>query len=527
MLNFQTTPVPHEEARRRIADKPAVARDVFDRLPEEMQARAFTITGIEDMDVVQAVRDEIAKLPAGADWDTVKREVMAKISPWFTAEGAAARAQTLMSHHAFAAYSATQARIMDEMIDVFPFRQYLSTGDGKVRASHRALHEIILPATHVFWTYHTPPWEWNCRCQVVELTEEDRDEEYARDEKRAPEHRRVLEGASLRQLDQGSLNRGLSTNVDVRTPKERGGNYQWSARDQSVPYDEIRKRWDSQTATDFEGWARGVELEGGGDLLSYLSGKPTTPGPQTLTQPRPETFAAALAKLGLDAKAKWSRKDIADLKSSLRLADPAQQGDHIASITGARRTGALTETEIRRTVQDLLDIVPRSVADTLPKLQIKLVDTSLGGANGQYDPGKHVVEVTTANLRGSKGEKRRRELRRVLSHELMHWMHLSAKGPAADAYRAAIKAHYAARTAGEPLIGGQYRRDKWWDLYAGKEYRFEKGDPAGVEVPTRYYELWETPDILASVMDPAQNPDAAAIRETFSLVHSFFDTVTP
>lgn len=271
-LNFLTTPVPHEEARRRIADKPAVARDVFDRLPEEMQARAFTITGIEDMDVVQAVRDEIAKLPAGADWDKVKKEVMAKISPWFTPEGAAARAQTIMSHHAFAAYSSTQARIMDEMIDVFPYRQYLSTKDGKVRASHAALHEIILPANHEFWTYHTPPWEWNCRCQVVELTEEDRDEELANDAKRAPENRRVLQGSALKQLDQGSLNRGLSTNVDVRTPKERGGNYQWSARDTTLPYEEIKTRWDAQTAADFETWA-GKQAVGLDNLLDVLQGR--------------------------------------------------------------------------------------------------------------------------------------------------------------------------------------------------------------------------------------------------------------
>lgn len=273
MINFLTTPVPHEEARKTIADKPAVARDVFDGLPDEMKARAFTITGIEDMDVVQAVRDEIAQLPAGADWDKVKKSVAEKISPWFTEEGAAVRAETIMRHHAFAAYSATQARIMDEMADVFPFRQYLSTKDGKVRASHRALNEIILPAKHEFWTYHTPPWEWNCRCQVVELTEEDRDEEYARDQKRAPETRRVLQGSALNQLDTGSLNRGLSTNVDVRTPKERGGNYQWSARDQSLPYAEIKTRWEPEVQAIFETWAGKTLIDLGSSLFDWLTGK--------------------------------------------------------------------------------------------------------------------------------------------------------------------------------------------------------------------------------------------------------------
>lgn len=524
-LAFLTRPVPHDTARRSIADKPAVTRDVFDRLPDEMKARAFTITGIEDHDVLQAVRDELATLPAGADWDEVKGKIMARISPWFTPEGAAARAQLLMSHHAFAAYSATQARIMDEMIDVFPFRQYLSTKDGKVRASHRALNEIILPADHPFWEKHTPPWEWNCRCQVVELTEEDRDEEYAKDQKRNPEDRRVLEGVSLRQLETGSLNRGLSTNVDVRTPKERGGSYEWSARDASLPYAEIRKRWDTQTATDFEIWATGIQLDGGGNLFSYLSGAPTTPAPRLTPALRAATFAEAVTNLGLDSKDLWTRKDIADLRSSIRVADPAKQADHIASIVGARSRGALQEKEIRRTVQDLLDILPRSMADTLPKVTIKLVDTSIGGsANGDYDFNNYVVRVTTLHLKGRKGEYRRRELRRILSHELMHWAHMSSTGPAAEAYRKAIRDHYATRTAGEALIGG-YRRDKWYDLYAGREYPWEakSGGAAGLEVPTRYYEIWETPETITALMDPKQNNHAAAARETFAIVHTFFD----
>ena len=273
MLNFLTTPVPHEEAVRLIADKPAVMREVFDELPDELKSRAFTITGIEDFDVLQAVRDEIATLPAGADWNKVKKSVMEKISPWFTEEGAAARAELLMQHHAFAAYSASQARIMDRMKHVFPYRQYLSTGDHLVRASHAALNGIILPADHSFWTYHTPPWEWNCRCQVVELTEEDRDEELARDADRPPEQRRVLQGASLRQLDQGSLNRGLTTNVDVRTPKERGGNYQWSALETTLPYEEIKTRWTPVVAELFESWAAKIIVNAGASLFDWLAGK--------------------------------------------------------------------------------------------------------------------------------------------------------------------------------------------------------------------------------------------------------------
>lgn len=272
-MKFATQPIPHSEARDLIASKPAVAREIFDALPDELRGRAFTITGIEDFDVLQAVRDEIAKLPAGGDWNAIKKEVAAKISPWLDEAEANKRASLLLSHHGFAAYSATQARIMDTMTDIFPYRQYLSTGDSKVRASHAALDGIILPADHPFWEKHTPPWEWNCRCQVVELTAEDADEEKERDEKRDPAQRRVLGEMEQRMIREGSLVRGPSQRVDVRTPKERGGSYEWSARDAALPYAEIRERWDAETRGAFERWAGKLLISLGHSLLDALIGR--------------------------------------------------------------------------------------------------------------------------------------------------------------------------------------------------------------------------------------------------------------
>ena len=536
MLSFQTKPVPHAEARALIASKPAVARDIFDTLPQEMQARAFTITGIEDFDVLQAVRDEIAKLPAGADWRSVKKEVMAKISPWFTPEGAANRADLLLSHHAFAAYSATQARIMDAQIAIFPFRQYISTKDGRVRASHAALHGIILPADHEFWRYHTPPWAWRCRCQVVELTAEDRDEERARDEQRAPENRRVLEGSSLTQLETGSLNRGINTNVDVRTPKERGGSYQWSARDVSLPYEDIRQRWTPDVLQAFETKAASIQLTGGGSLLDHLSGSQTAPrSVGTAAMARAATFAEALARTGLAAKSAWSRADCANLRTQLRVENPVQASELLAGISGARATGVLTAREITRTVQDLLDILPAEIAKSLPKLQITIAKHLLDdlgrkkkGVSGDYQPlakGIPRARVSMESLTGLKGEARRREMRRILSHELMHWLHMDATHPAAARYRAAIQSHYHARTAfdvEEPDgQGGCYRRDKFHKRYCGRQYSGES-TAHGLEIPPTCFELWETPEKL-QLHSHTDQPDSAAFRDTFSLVHSIFD----
>ena len=61
---IQFAPVPHEAAAKIISDRPVVTREVFKKMLPEMRARAFLISGVEDMNVVQQIRDRIGS--AGA-----------------------------------------------------------------------------------------------------------------------------------------------------------------------------------------------------------------------------------------------------------------------------------------------------------------------------------------------------------------------------------------------------------------------------------------------------------------------------
>lgn len=335
--------------------------------------------------------------------------------------------------------------------------------------------------------------------------------------------RLVMVGSKIIKHSGNDLVRSASERVDIRTPKERGGAYQWSARDQSMPYEEIRKRWPAETAKDFETWARNQTLMSGRSLLDHFSGANPLPSITPATSSG-ASIATAIQHRGLDVKQVWTHADIGNLRADLKVPDPAKAADHIASITGTRAAGPLSEAQVRRTVQSLLDLVPRDMADTLPKLKIAIVESRLsGGANGEYHPGTAKVIITTHSLRGLKGEHRRREFHRVLSHELMHWLHYDASGIRADTFRKTIREHFATRTKGEEIIQGAFYKDKWYDLYAGKVYRFERDDPRGTEVPTRYYELWEMPDRLITLFDSKKTPDAAAHRETFLLTHSFLE----
>jgi SPP1 gp7 family putative phage head morphogenesis protein len=272
-MDFLTQPVPHKEAAAYIAGKPAVTRDVFDRLLPEIKARAFTVTGIEDATALQMLRDRIADLPLGGDWDEIKDDLIEGMEPYL-GDGAAKRAEMLLRLHGFTAYSAAAWQVMDAQRDVFPYWQYKSMGDGRVRDSHRALDGKIFPADSAFWQTHFPPWEWGCRCQAIPMDEDEVADIRASEAAAPVESRRVIEGEALRQVEQqGRLVEGPNQIHDIRTPTQRGrpGAFEWNPGDLRIPLDALRDRYDADVWSTFEAFARATALAEGLTLWDWLS----------------------------------------------------------------------------------------------------------------------------------------------------------------------------------------------------------------------------------------------------------------
>lgn len=326
---FFYAPVPHTEAIDFIATKPVVTQEVFNNLLPELKARAFTIAGIEAFDTLSNVRSLLSELPAGGDWDTQKREILAEISPYLvTADdpeerkaqenGAERRAELLLRTHGFQAYNAAAYREMDAQRDVFPYWQYQSLGDGRVRAAHAALDGIVLPAASSFWQSHYPPWEWGCRCQVIPLSPEDRDEIKAADAALPKEERRVLEGPDLAKLENERIlvrhadvlnGKGMPTPINVSSAAERGvpGAFSWHPGDLRLTPAQLEQRYahDPQTFAAFKGWAEKQPIPelkqtvwewlSGGGSSSSSSPKPKpqpAPGPSPSPTPAPSPAPA-------------------------------------------------------------------------------------------------------------------------------------------------------------------------------------------------------------------------------------------
>ncbi len=62
--------------------------------------------------------------------------------------------------------AATYTRLMGR-VQTFPFWQYKTVADNKVRYQHQLLHDLILPANDPRWKRIFPPNGWNCRCYIV------------------------------------------------------------------------------------------------------------------------------------------------------------------------------------------------------------------------------------------------------------------------------------------------------------------------------------------------------------------------
>lgn len=279
---FLLEPTPHAEAVKWLQNKPAVSREVFDELLPELRARAICITGIEDAAVVGEIRDVLAELPAGLEWEKTKRQLVAKLGPWIGADDPAgaqkareARAELLLRTHGFQAYQVTQHAVMRRQEDVFPYWQYLSSGDEKVRPAHAALNEVVAPANSKFWADHSPPWQWGCRCRKVPLLPDEVDEIKAEDARKPPEAQRVLEGSTLRRAEDGTLDRGPASQVDIRSDRMRGkpSGYVFDPDSLALPLDQLEGRYDAQTWSEFRSAMEKATLPDGRTAWGWLNGE--------------------------------------------------------------------------------------------------------------------------------------------------------------------------------------------------------------------------------------------------------------
>jgi SPP1 gp7 family putative phage head morphogenesis protein len=299
-------PVPQNtEAAAAIASKPLLAAEIADQLSPQLRARAFAIPGVHHFNSLAQIRAEIADLLAGGSfgqdgpgtpptWDTARQKI-ADVLAADSGDGTAAdkhlaRADRIIRLHTSQALAAQREAEHAALVDIFPYKQYLSMSDGLVRPAHRALEGLTLPYDDPFWKNHTPPWEWGCRCQTAMLTEDD----VAEYRTRHPERVMDSQQPDKDLLNNFRLRRRIPSGdpsapwVDLRAPGEMGrGESTWHFdwQDMTADITALVDTWDASSQAGFAEWAAGVTLpdllEDGtpATLADWLDGKPLHPPP--------------------------------------------------------------------------------------------------------------------------------------------------------------------------------------------------------------------------------------------------------
>lgn len=276
MADFLFAPTPHNQAIDFLKSKPALAREVFDQLLPELRAYAFTVAGVTSADALQTIRNTVAELPTGTPWNEVKARLVKDRSPWVvdkTADeetqakqetAATRKAELLLRLHGGQAYSIASYEVQQRQRRAFPYLQYRTMEDSKVRPGHAALDGVVLPADDPFWDDHYPPWDYGCRCLVIPLSRDDYDDMQAADVQRPVDEKQLLDSQTLARLnDENRLARN-GRDFDVSTPVEQGKSYAYRFQpSEGLQPDlgRLKARYDEATWQQFETFARTTAID--------------------------------------------------------------------------------------------------------------------------------------------------------------------------------------------------------------------------------------------------------------------------
>lgn len=171
---------PDELAAKFKAKNPQIHFD-YDEIMHEAHARAFTVAKMTNLDLLKDMQNFLAEaMHKGMAYDEWKKDIIPhlKNKGWWgevkvkdpkTGEEkdiyvGARRLKKIFDTNLRSTYQSARKQSLDE--SSLEYYRYSAVLDSHTRASHKAMHGIILPKEHEFWKTNFPPNGWNCRCTV-------------------------------------------------------------------------------------------------------------------------------------------------------------------------------------------------------------------------------------------------------------------------------------------------------------------------------------------------------------------------
>lgn len=179
---------PFDEAVRYFCDRARVPTKHWTDVWQTAHARSFMVAGATSeallKDFHEAVAKGIAQGTTLADFRTDFDAIVRKHGWQHTGE-AGWRARVIYETNLNTAYAAGRwAQQTDpDVLEAYPYLQYLHSGSAHPRLQHQAWDGLTLPATSSFWDAHYPPNGWHCGCRARSVSRDG----LKRQGKRAPD----------------------------------------------------------------------------------------------------------------------------------------------------------------------------------------------------------------------------------------------------------------------------------------------------------------------------------------------------
>jgi SPP1 gp7 family putative phage head morphogenesis protein len=157
---------------------------------EKAHEKTFTIAKTLNADVLEDLRSAVEDaLANGTPFNEFQKnlEPILKSKGWWgsalTPDGEVVhlgtpwRLETIFRTNILSSYQAGRQNQMNEVLakpnSRFKYKKYVAIRDLRTRPTHAQLNGKIFPADHDFWTTHTPPNGFNCRCDVVLVSQKE------------------------------------------------------------------------------------------------------------------------------------------------------------------------------------------------------------------------------------------------------------------------------------------------------------------------------------------------------------------
>lgn len=142
--------------------------DYYDTRLTASRDLAFTVSGIHQLDTLQAILDSLdSNLKAGGSFAAWKRQIDAgELMLGLPAH----RKELIFRMHSQTAYAHGGCKNAQDNKHIRPYAMYSAVGDSRTRPSHLKWDKTVLPLDHPWWRTHSPPSGFGCRCSKITLT---------------------------------------------------------------------------------------------------------------------------------------------------------------------------------------------------------------------------------------------------------------------------------------------------------------------------------------------------------------------